>query len=188
MSVREARLRSEFEAISAFNSDVVTVKPIGRNSPPDHYHLIYDLKTIVGLDPQGNPQIEQRTWTVEVLFPNNYPWGKPEVRFIGQRILHPNVWVNGDICIEDHWRAGIGIPFDSLTEHIGQIIAYQKYNLNSPANGDQQLRLWILRNGDQYFPTDSRDVRRARIGFGQQTTQTPSKPPAAPRGKIKFGS
>lgn len=188
MSVREVRLKAEYEEICTFRSDVVTVKPIGRSNPPDHYHLLYDLKTIVGFDQQGNPQIQQRTWKVEVIFPTNYPWGKPEVHFIGQRVIHPNVWVNGDICIEDHWRAGIGIPFDSLTEHIGQIIAYQKYNLNSPANGDQQLRLWILRYGDQHFPTDSRDIRRARIVLGQQPAQTAQPAPTTRSNKINWGS
>jgi len=187
MSVRETRLKAEFEAISAFNSDVVTVNSVGRSNPPDKYRLVYNLKTLVAFDQQGNPQIKPGPWNVEISFPSNYPWGKPEVSFVGQRILHPNVWVNGDICIEDHWQAGIGIPFDSLTEHIGQIIAYQKYNLDSPANGDQQLRLWILRYGDQQLPMDDRDIRRARIGFGQQSAHASKQTPDTPRGKIKWG-
>lgn len=114
--------------------------------------------------------------------PANYPWGKPQVSFVGNRIWHPNVWVNGDICIEDRYQAGIGIPLDSLCEHIGQIIAYQKYNLNSPANGDQRLRMWILTHGEEALPTDTRDIRRPRIVLG--STQNPSTPPS----RIKFGS
>lgn len=182
MSVRDTRLVAELEAMKLFGSDVMRWETIGNNLLPDRYHFHYDLASVSSIDAKGNVVTERRMWTVELVMPANYPWGKPEVRFVGNHIWHPNVWVGGDICIEDRYHAGIGIPLDSLCEHIGQIIAYQKYNLNSPANGDQRLRMWILTHGEQSLPTDTRDIRRPRIVLG--STQNLSAPPS----RIKFGS
>jgi ubiquitin-protein ligase len=165
--VRAARLKSEFEAMQNFSSDVLRWEAIGKKIPPDHYRLLYDLTSISGMEPNDTPQIVRKVWMVEVLLPPNYPWGKPEVRFVGDQILHPNVWVNGDVCIEDKYQAGIGIPLDSLCEHIGQIIAYQKCNLNSPANANKDLQLWIRSQSNQQLPTDSRQIRLSRIEFGK---------------------
>jgi ubiquitin-protein ligase len=184
MGVREDRLRAEFEAMSQFASDVMTWQVLGSSQPPDHYLFHYDLASLVSISQQGVASIERQIWQVEVKMPANYPWGKPTVKFKGPYILHPNVYVGGDVCIEDRYHAGIGIPLDSLCEHIGQIIAYQKYNPGSAANRDHQLLDWITKNGNDMLPTDSRDMRRARISFGNAENNQSTTSPV----RIKFGS
>jgi len=184
MGVREDRLRAEFEAMSQFASDVVTWQVLGNSQPPEHYLFHYDLASLVSISEQGAPSIARQIWQVEVKMPANYPWGKPTVKFKGPQILHPNVYLVGDVCIEDQYHAGIGIPLDSLCEHIGQIIAYQKYNPGSAANRNQQLLAWIDMYGNEMLPTDSRDLRRARISFGNASNNPSTAAPA----RIKFGS
>lgn len=184
MSVREDRLQAEYEAIRNFGSDVFTWEVAGSSRPPDHYYFYYVLRSISRFDQQGNPLIVEQGWKVEIKMPANYPWGKPEVRFVGECICHPNVWINGDICIEDNYRAGLGIPLDMLCEHIGQIIAFQKFNINNPANREPQLITWIQGIGRSMLPTDHRDIRRARISIG---TSTPNPSATKPGGRIQFG-
>jgi ubiquitin-protein ligase len=182
MGVREDRLQSEFESMQKFRSDVVTWETVGRGRPPDHYRFHYDLRSIADFDPEGHPRIIQRVWKVEIKMPTNYPWGKPEASFVDDPVYHPNVWKIGDICIEDQYEAGIGIPLDSLCEHIGKIIAYQEYNLGSPANDDWQLVEWVTKFGDTALPTDQRNIRKAQISFGGTPDDAgPTRP------KIKFG-
>ncbi|NJN66842.1 MAG: ubiquitin-conjugating enzyme E2 [Chloroflexaceae bacterium] len=182
MGVREDRLQSEYEAMQKFRSDVVTWETIGRGHPPDHYRISYHLRSFQSFDAQGNPQIVEQVWKVDIKMPPNYPWGKPEASFVGTPVYHPNVWKIGDICIEDQYEAGIGIPLDVLCEHIGKIIAYQEYNLGSPANDDDQLVDWITHFGESMLPTDPRNIRKAQISFGELSRTT-----EPPRPKIKFG-
>jgi len=183
MGVREDRLQSEYESMQKFKSDVVRWETIGKRNPPDHYRISYDLHSISGFNSESTPQIVRRIWTVDIVMPPNYPWGKPEASFVGEPIYHPNVWKVGDICIEDQYQAGIGIPLDVLCEHIGKIIAFQEYNLGSPANDDWQLTEWITQFGEQVLPTDPRDIRKAQISFGD----TPAGPEQERPGRIKFG-
>lgn len=166
MGVKEERLSADFAAMQQLASDVIRWEPLGTKRPPEHYLWSYDLKSIVAMQSNGQPLIEQRTWAVEVRLANNHPWGKPEAFFRGPAILHPNVYVGGHICIDDHYRSGIGIPLESLCEHIGKMIAYQRYCLISPANKHQQLFDWIEATNACQLPTDPRDMLRARIRFG----------------------
>jgi hypothetical protein len=191
MGVREDRLQSEYDSMQKFRSDVVTWEPVGKIRPPDHYRISYNLRSIIDLNDAGQPQIEHRVWIVEIRMPANYPWGKPEAFFVGDTVYHPNVWKIGDICIEDEYQAGIGVPLDVLCEHIGKMIAYQEYNLGSPANDDWRLIDWLTRSGETSLPTDDRrirkieaDARKARISFGDTSHSSES----GHRSRIKFGS
>jgi ubiquitin-protein ligase len=185
MGVREIRLQAEYDAIREFKSDVMTWEAPGTTQPPDFYRIIYNLRSLKGFNEQSQPVFVQQNWIIEITMPPNYPWGKPQVRFAGDRIFHPNVYKHGDICIEDNYKKGLGIPLDNLCEHIGQIIAFQKYNVRSPANSDSKLLDWIQKFNQSQLPTDSRDIRRHRIALGQANPAIKSSEPSK---RIKFGS
>jgi ubiquitin-protein ligase len=181
MGIRETRLQAEYEGMTNFASDVMRWETFGNSRPSDSYRLFYNLRSIVGFDGPDKPIFEHREWVIEIVLPHNYPFAKPNVYFADKTIFHPNVYNTKHICIDDEWK--ISFTLDTLCEHIGQMIAFQKYNLGSPANNDTQLRQWITGPGQTVLPTDPRDIRRARISFGS-TSMAPPKPQS---GRIKFG-
>lgn len=166
MSVTEDRLKAEYEAMQQFKSDIVTWEVLEwykRPNCPSKYRFKYNLRSLIRQN-NNQPAIVQRIWQIDVQLPHNYPWGKPRVSFFGDSIYHPNVWKNGDVCIEDTYWSGVGIPLDTLCEHIGQILAYQKHNVNSAACADKELIEWMSSHYHE-LPIDGRDIRRSRIIF-----------------------
>lgn len=43
---------------------------------------------------------EGAVFQLKIEFPNEYPVGPPKVSFLHPRMFHPNVYVNGDICLD----------------------------------------------------------------------------------------
>lgn len=148
MSVREDRLRAEYNGMKKFRSQTVTWETVGNNNPPDVYHFTYNLKSITGFK-NGQPQYHQ-SFKVAISFPPEYPRKSPIVRLISKPWpFHPNIWESdGRFCLEgtQHWIPGIGVSLDAICQMIGEIIAFQEVNLNSLANGDSELRDWVVKN------------------------------------------
>jgi ubiquitin-protein ligase len=67
-------------------------------------------------------------------------------------IFHPNIDAQ-TICVGDHWTAGERLV--DLAIRIGEMIAYQAYNIKSPLNGEAAM--WADLNNDK-IPTDARAV------------------------------
>ena len=40
------------------------------------------------------------TFILQLLFPKNYPMKPPKVKFISNNIYHPNVYPNGNLCLD----------------------------------------------------------------------------------------
>jgi ubiquitin-protein ligase len=195
MDVREDRLWAEYNAMKKFRSQVVTWETVGGNNPPDVYHFTYNLKSIVGFDSNGKPRFHTG-FKVEVKFPRDYPRSKPDVRLVSKLWpYHPNIWArDGRFCLEgtQHWIPGIGVSLDSICQMIGEIIAFQEVNLNSPANGDQTLRKWI-RNELHFFkdaPTkvmDPVDPSPIRLPDIEDAIRWGDDEAPAPEPRIRFG-
>ncbi|MBK9781257.1 MAG: hypothetical protein IPP55_14580 [Anaerolineales bacterium] len=152
MGVREQRLSAEYSSIKKWRSEVVTWKVIGNSNPPDKYEFTYNLKSIIGFDPNKNPMFHQG-FKVIIEFPSTYPRTKPEVFMATERKpwpFHPNIWKDGRICLEGddetRWIPGIGRSLDSICQMVGEIIAFQEVNTDSPANNDPTLEEWIKKN------------------------------------------
>lgn len=192
MTVRDARLQSEYESMLRFRSDVLRWETIGTAEPPDRYRLIYNLRSIIGFNAQGGPTYH-RGFTVEVRFPDDYPRGKPTVLMASTPWpVHPNIWKqNGNFCLEgnQNWIPGVGVPLDALSYMIGEIIAYQEVNLKSPANPDDVIRQWVQNNLRFEFgskvsnPVDNSPIR---LPDAEDTIRWGSEPPAEPP-RIVFG-
>ncbi len=190
MTVRDARLQSEYEAMLRFRSDVLKWQTIGNADPPDRYRLTYNLRSIIGFNAQGQPTYH-RGFTVEVRFPPDYPVGKPTVIVASEpRPFHPNIFGNGHFCLEgnQHWIAGVGVPLDALAYMIGEIIAFQEVNLKSPANPEYRLHYWVSNNlrfeyGSKVAnPVDGTPIR---LPDAADTIRWGDEPPPPPR--IVFG-
>jgi ubiquitin-protein ligase len=68
-------------------------------------------------------------------------------------IFHPNI-EPAMICVGDHWTAAERLV--DLVIRIGEMIAYQEYNIKSPLDGEAAM--WADKN-PQYLPIDNRDLR-----------------------------
>jgi len=159
MGVHEARLWAEYEAMQEFRSRVVEWEVVGDRSPPDTYLITYRLRSLVGFE-DDNP-VFKTGHRVRIELPSEYPRCPPVVRVVSRPlVLHPNIWSNGRVCIEDRWKP-VGMYLDTICELVGKIIAYQTINTHSPANANGQLLAWVEANRDNpdRIPTDKSKIR-----------------------------
>jgi hypothetical protein len=95
----------------------------------------------------GEPQ-EVKRHLVEIVLPRNYPRNTPQCRMLSP-VFHPNIAPHA-ICVGDHWSSGE--PLASIVTRIGELLAYQVYNVKSPLNGEAAR--WVEQNQDK-LPLDS---------------------------------
>jgi ubiquitin-protein ligase len=89
-------------------------------------------------------------------------------------IFHPNI-DPAYICVGDHWVAGERLT--DLVTRIGEMIAYQAYNIKSPLNGEAAM--WADLNGAQ-LPVDKTNLHAATE---VKTPASPEKISAVERAK-----
>src|SRR6476469_8080722 len=146
--------------------------------PPERYQLEYRIKSLrmVGTDLQL-----VQTHLVEVALPRNYPRTPPQCRMLSP-VFHPNIAPHA-ICVGDHWGAGESL--ESIVIRIGEMLAYQNYNVKSPLNGEAAR--WVEQNKHRIpldpvnlLPEeDPNDPAANGSSAEHQTPATPSPAPAA---------
>mgnify|MGYP001807109241 CR=1 FL=1 len=160
MSVREKRLRNEFQSVSemvAQSGGALAIVSTNGN-PPYQYVIEYRCRGVERLN--GNDPVYRNTHQVEISLGTNYPNAKPEAKFLTP-IFHPNVWPNLDVCLGSKWTMAETLP--ELIIRIGKIIQYSKdvLNLNSPAN--DSAKTWAV-NNMRRFPVDT-NTFKSQIGW-----------------------
>lgn len=153
--MRARRLRADADAITtAFaGQDVFTVSPLA-GDPPEGYRVRYAIKSL-DRGPGGKP-VTRAVHEVEIQLTSEYPRVGPHCKMLTP-IFHPNI-DPASICIGDHWTAGERLA--DLIVRIGEMIAYQAYNIQSPL--DAEAAMWADLNGDK-LPTDARNLRPAAM-------------------------
>ena len=152
LPLRSRRLAAEAEQMrQAFSSAASPIQiESTQGDPPEVYHLLY---RVAGLQPGSNGQPAWRDeHRVEIECTAEYPRISPRCRILTP-IFHPN-FDQTTICVGDHWTAGERLV--DLVVRIGEMIAYQAYNIKSPLDGEAAM--WADLNPDQ-LPTDTRDLR-----------------------------
>ena len=120
-----------------------------RGSPPDTYHIEYLVRGLArGRD--GQP-VNRDEHLVEVQLTSEYPRQPPKCRMLTP-IFHPN-FDPTVICVGDHWTAGERLV--DLVIRIGEMIAFQTYNIKSPLDGEAAM--WTDLNRHT-LPTDRRSL------------------------------
>ncbi len=150
--LRIRRLTAEAEqmrrAFGAADGPIVIESAEG--SPPDRYRILY---RVTGLERNGQAEPSpRREHRVEIECTSEYPRISPRCRILTP-IFHPN-FDQTTICVGDHWTAGERLV--DLVVRIGEMIAYQAYNIKSPLNGEAAM--WADLNQAR-LPTDARDLR-----------------------------
>jgi ubiquitin-protein ligase/DNA-directed RNA polymerase subunit RPC12/RpoP len=150
LPMRTRRLMSDASAMSSAFKDFPSIKvqPIA-GDPPETYRIEYTIRSLErGKD--GHP-VPREHHEVEIQLTSEYPRISPICRMLTP-IFHPNI-DPATICIGDHWTAGEQLA--DLVIRIGQMIAYQEYNIRSPL--DAEAAMWAdLHSTD--LPIDSRDL------------------------------
>ncbi|HET6248274.1 MAG TPA: ubiquitin-conjugating enzyme E2 [Tepidisphaeraceae bacterium] len=120
--------------------------------PPELYQVEY---RVTGLQRGwlGKPK-KRDTHLVEIQLTSEYPRIAPKCRMLTP-VFHPNI-DETTICVGDHWTAGERLV--DLIIRIGQMLAYQDYNIKSPLNGEAAM--WADLN-PMKLPVDSQNLHLA---------------------------
>lgn len=144
-NVRLRRLTADYEKLEEYvrlHPRVSLLQVTG--DPPEKFQLQYVIKS---MRMQNQEVVVATNHTVEISLPRNYPRTPPQCRMLTP-VFHPNIAPHA-ICVGDHWSAGESLQ--SIVIRIGEILAYQSYNLKSPLNGEAAR--WAELNSDE-LPTD----------------------------------
>lgn len=150
MPVRTRRLIADLRQIrEAFGSGSLIRLLAAEGEPAEVYKIEYNIRGIESLKSRRPVFREQHV--AEIRMTRDYPRLAPACRMLTP-IFHPNIDPSS-ICVGDHWAAGERLS--DLVVRIGQMIAYQAYNIKSPLNGEAAM--WADLNPEA-LPIDGRDL------------------------------
>jgi ubiquitin-protein ligase len=143
--VRLLRLQSDYEAVRRLvrQHPKVTVEGVS-GTPPDRYRLVLHVRS---LREQGERIVVADQHRLEIVLPQGYPRDPPLCRLLTP-VFHPNIAPHA-VCIGDHWTAGESL--DVMIQRVGEMLAFQSYNVKSPLNG--RAAQWVEEHRDQ-LPVD----------------------------------
>lgn len=153
--MRTRRLKADAEMMqTAFgNSPIIAVTPLA-GDPPEAYRVTYRINSLEA-GPEGEP-VPRGEHEIEIQLTSDYPRLSPKCKILTP-IFHPN-FDKTTICVADHWTAGERLV--DLVIRIGEMIAYQAYNIQSPLDGEAAM--WADLNREK-LPTDAREMRPAEL-------------------------
>ena len=164
-SVRLRRLTADHNSPSEYLRRHPRLRLIqAEGNPAERYQIEYRISSIRQVDDQLTTV---KNHIVEIALPRNYPRTPPQCRMLSP-VFHPNIAPHA-ICVGDHWSAGESLQ--SIVMRIGEILAYQSYNVKSPLNGEAAR--WV-ENHTHQLPLDP-------VSMILEETDTPPTPPPASR-------
>jgi ubiquitin-protein ligase len=145
-NVRLRRLQADHQNLVEYVRQHPRLRLIqAAGDPPERYQLEFRIKSLRQVD---NDLQEIKSHLVEISLPRNYPRTPPLCRMLTP-VFHPNIAPHA-ICVGDHWSAGE--PLKSIVARIGEMLAFQSYNVKSPLNGEAAR--WVEENLDR-LPLDN---------------------------------
>jgi ubiquitin-protein ligase len=145
-TVRLKRLAADYQQLREYVRAHPRLKLIQcEGDPPERYQLEYRVNSLRNVGGELQPAT---THTVEIVLPRNYPRTPPMCRMLTP-VFHPNIAPHA-ICVGDHWSPGE--PLGSIVMRIGELLAYQSYNVKSPLNGEAAR--WVAEN-EHKLPLDT---------------------------------
>jgi predicted Zn finger-like uncharacterized protein len=172
-TVRLRRLKADSEKLQDYVRRHPRVRLVQMDGdPPERYQLEYRINSLRMVNGELQPV---QSHLVEVVLPRNYPRTPPQCRMLSP-VFHPNIAPHA-ICVGDHWGAGESL--ESIIIRIGEMLAYQSYNVKSPLNGEAAR--WVEENKLR-VPLDRVSLlpEEERAAQSQATSPAPSRPTASP--------
>lgn len=167
-TVRLRRLKADSEKLQEYVRRHPRVRLVQMDGdPPERYQLEYRINSLRMVDGELRPI---QSHLVEITLPLNYPRTPPQCRMLSP-VFHPNIAPHA-ICVGDHWSAGESL--ESIIIRIGEMLAYQSYNVKSPLNGEAAR--WVEENKDR-IPLDLVSL----LPEEDQPVKPPKAPPAPPQ-------
>lgn len=151
LPVRTRRLIAESKQMLETFKDfpLIQVKST-TGDPPEIYQVEYKIRGLARGGWRNKPK-PRELHRVEIQLTSDYPRLAPQCKMLTP-IFHPNI-DETTICVGDHWTAGERLV--DLVIRIGEMIAYQAYNIKSPLDGEAAM--WADLHRDQ-LPVDSRSL------------------------------
>jgi len=145
------RLAKEHELVHDFcaQSKLVSYEAPKRKGgyPPDRYLFHYELRSIVGINPDKTP-LYGENHTAEIIIPSQYPVGGQPACNMRTPVWHPNIKYTGSfagkICINPD-ALGPWHTLDMLAERIGEMLQYRNYHAlpTHPFPEDAVVAEWV---------------------------------------------
>ena len=151
--MRLRRLTADAQQMAAAFRDFPMIRVVStEGDPPEVYRLEYHVKGLDRAKKPTQPPVPREQHLVEIRLTSDYPRVSPQCRMLTP-VFHPNIDPS-HICVGDHWTAGERLV--DLAVRIGEMIAYQAYNIKSPL--DAEAAMWAdLHAGE--LPVDPRSLR-----------------------------
>lgn len=148
--MRIRRLVADAEHMSRVFAHFPLIRIVSvEGNPPDKYRIQYNVRGLArGYDGQI---IYRDQHLVEIQLTSDYPRQSPRCRILTP-IFHPN-FDPTIICVGDHWTAAEKLA--DLVVRIGEMIAYQAYNVKSPLDGEAAMWAELNRHA---LPIDKRSL------------------------------
>ena len=148
MSFRLKRLQSDYEAVRrlAHLHGKIEVEGVS-GKPPDRYRLVLAVRS---LREKSDRIVIAKRHRLEVVLPGGYPRDAPVCRMLTP-VFHPNIAPHA-VCVGDHWSAAESL--DVLIQRVGEMLAFQSYNIKSPLNG--HAAQWVEMN-ERKLPIDTEE-------------------------------
>jgi ubiquitin-protein ligase len=103
-------------------------------NPPDVYRVEYQIQSLEPTDDPEHPA-PRDLHQVEIRLTADYPRTSPQCKMLTP-VYHPNIDPS-HVCVGDHWAAGERLV--DLIIRIGEMLAYQAYNIKSPLDGEAAM-------------------------------------------------
>jgi ubiquitin-protein ligase len=152
-AVRARRLTADAAQVAAAFRNSPHIRLLATAGDPiETYQIQYNVR---GLErgPNGQPVLREQH-RAEIQLTREYPRQSPKCKILTP-IFHPNI-EPAVVCVGDHWTAGERLV--DLIVRIGEMIAYQAYNIKSPLDGEAAM--WADLHRD-HLPIDNRNLQPA---------------------------
>ncbi len=152
LPVRLRRLAADAEQMRVAFADFPSIRIVAaEGDPPELYRLEYHVHSLERGKRPDKP-VPREAHLVEIQLTSEYPRQSPKCRMLTP-VFHPNI-DPATICVGDHWAAGERLV--DLAVRIGEMLAYQAYNIKSPL--DAEAAMWADLN-QPALPIDPRPLR-----------------------------
>ena len=178
-TVRLRRLAADFSQLEDYIRRHPRLRLIQSDGdPPERYQVEYRINSLRQMDGE---LVAIKNHIVEIILPRNYPRVSPQCRMLTP-VFHPNIAPHA-ICVGDHWSAGESLK--SIVVRIGEILAYQSYNVRSPLNGEAAR--WVEQHKGE-LPLDNVSLLVEEPAVDDNATLAASVDQMPPRSKPATGA